>query len=482
MKRRYELFAIILSFLLFFGTIPSVPVSAASNPYGKYQTIGGVTTVRCTWYAWQQAYDRTGVALPALGDGGQWYSNAKNKGLSVGTTAKENSIAVWSGDSYGHVAYVVGVSGNKMTVNEAGQYVGNIVYGNEGIVNGAVWSNVIGSSKTSGSNKKLVGFIYLSTNNSGDHTHIFNEYESYRAEHPHYNYYKCSCGATQTNTNEPNYVESCEICNPLKVTATDDSKPTGFSWYNFENAKSYDLRINKMPSGENILTEFGIKNNEYSYNLPAGDYRAELCAGNVNGTIDWFPTVDFTVGTSNIDIADTYPETPQIEIEVVGNEIFATWNKCDNADKYNAYLTYYTTEEDLINNGLDPESFYASIIWEAEDQELNVGASIGDYMFSSFVAQTNATYRIKVEAINSTTEAKTVAYSEAITIKKYKAGDMNGDEKITDQDAIYLLFSYYFPDEYPINQPADFNKDGNVTDQDAIYLLFYVYFPKEYPI
>ena len=66
-----------------------------------------------------------------------------------------------------------------------------------------------------------------------------------------------------------------------------------------------------------------------------------------------------------------------------------------------------------------------------------------------------------------------------ITIIK---GDINGDKEITDQDAIYLLFSYYFPDKYPVDQPCDFNKDGEVTDQDAIYLLFHYYFPDKYPI
>lgn len=42
----------------------SMTASAASNPFGKWQTINGVTTIRCTYYAWQQAYDNTGVALP----------------------------------------------------------------------------------------------------------------------------------------------------------------------------------------------------------------------------------------------------------------------------------------------------------------------------------------------------------------------------------------------------------------------------------
>ena len=68
------------------------------------------------------------------------------------------------------------------------------------------------------------------------------------------------------------------------------------------------------------------------------------------------------------------------------------------------------------------------------------------------------------------------------SISFFIPGDINGDEEITDQDAIYLLFSYYFPDKYPVDQPCDFNNDGFVTDQDAIYLLFHYYFPDKYPI
>ena len=69
-----------------------------------------------------------------------------------------------------------------------------------------------------------------------------------------------------------------------------------------------------------------------------------------------------------------------------------------------------------------------------------------------------------------------------VIVIDYIKGDTNGDEVITDQDAIYLLFSYYFPDKYPVEQPCDFNNDGEVTDQDAIYLLFHYYFPDKYPI
>ncbi len=59
-------------------------------------------------------------------------------------------------------------------------------------------------------------------------------------------------------------------------------------------------------------------------------------------------------------------------------------------------------------------------------------------------------------------------------------GDLDGDGKVTDDDAILLLFHVFFPKQYVLNQPADFNGDGKVDDDDAIYLLFNSFFPEQY--
>ena len=67
-------------------------------------------------------------------------------------------------------------------------------------------------------------------------------------------------------------------------------------------------------------------------------------------------------------------------------------------------------------------------------------------------------------------------------LPEYTPGDLDGDEKITDKDAIYLLMHSYFPDDYPVNQPLDYNNDGLINDKDAIYLLMHCYFPEDYPI
>ncbi len=66
--------------------------------------------------------------------------------------------------------------------------------------------------------------------------------------------------------------------------------------------------------------------------------------------------------------------------------------------------------------------------------------------------------------------------------KAYIPGDVDGNETVTDADAVYLLYYTFLPDAYPVNQDCDFNGDGVVTDQDAVYLLYYTFLPDQYPI
>lgn len=93
---------IILFALGFF--FPFLFVSASTNPYAKTTSWGDVN---CTWMAWQQTYDRTGIALPGFGNARDWYNDAKNAGFSVGSEPKANSIIVLDNYlEYGHVAFV----------------------------------------------------------------------------------------------------------------------------------------------------------------------------------------------------------------------------------------------------------------------------------------------------------------------------------------------------------------------------------------
>ena len=158
--RRLARFLVLIALFGCFSS--SICVAAATNPYGYWQTYtyNGVQykTVRCTWYAWQQAYDRLGVALPGWGNGGTWLGSAKAAGYQTGSEARPNSIAVWEEPgAWGHCAFVVSVEGNTMTVNEGGMYQ-----------HPTGWDGRSGVGATIGSYRNgtgtLIGFIYLTDN------------------------------------------------------------------------------------------------------------------------------------------------------------------------------------------------------------------------------------------------------------------------------------------------------------------------------
>ena len=67
---------------------------------------------------------------------------------------------------------------------------------------------------------------------------------------------------------------------------------------------------------------------------------------------------------------------------------------------------------------------------------------------------------------------------------RLKAGDLDENNSVDMDDAIYLLFHYFFPEYYPINQyqAPDYDKDGDVDMDDAFYLLYHTYFPERFPI
>jgi len=266
-----------------------VTVFAAENPYPYYQTIDGVQTVRCTYYAWQQAYNNTGVALPNFGDAGTWYSDAANAGYSVGSEARAKSIAVWSGGTYGHVAYVVSVSGDKMTVNEGGQFYNGKVYGIEGVVNGAVWSNVIGSKKTADSDKKLVGFIYLDgvVNETVSVTH--------------------GCTGKTDSITDSNAIVYGTVSKPssflveqfgIRIRKANDTYANGWSLYHASSSRY--VGTSNIPIWFNVNEELGLiltHATSYTYQLYA----------KVNGTAYWSVEKTFTTTSS---VNDTWLLSP----------------------------------------------------------------------------------------------------------------------------------------------------------------------------
>ncbi len=120
-KRLIKVLCAMIALLLITGTVTSnvSEISAegenttvyAGNPF-----YGGWSN--CTWSAWQLVYESTGIALPRLGNAGEWAANAVAYGYYVSSIPAANSIIVWSG----HVGYVTAVSedGASVYVQEGG--------------------------------------------------------------------------------------------------------------------------------------------------------------------------------------------------------------------------------------------------------------------------------------------------------------------------------------------------------------------------
>lgn len=85
---------------------------------------------------------------------------------------------------------------------------------------------------------------------------------------------------------------------------------------------------------------------------------------------------------------------------------------------------------------------------------------------------------------DGTVESNVTIYSIPgnINVVSIKKGDVNGDDEVNSDDAIYLLYYTLLPDLYPINQNADFDGNGDVNSDDAIYLLYYTLLPDIYPL
>lgn len=91
---------------------------SSSNPFRNYWG-------QCTWYAWGRAYEKTGVQLGYRGNAKTWTSGAVS-------TPRANSVAVWTGGTYGHVAFVEKYDGTNIYISEANRVSNQY---SEGVIN-----------------------------------------------------------------------------------------------------------------------------------------------------------------------------------------------------------------------------------------------------------------------------------------------------------------------------------------------------------
>ena len=149
-----KLMVLALSAVTAFSAVPAATVTAAGNPYPTTQDVDrdGLYEIPCTRFAWQCVYDRQGIALPSWGNAVSWWQNAINQGYAVGNEPVPGSIAVWSGDYYGHVAYVTANLGNnRFTVDEGGR-TDKDQTSSHGVAYGYTLTNAVGGRRPYDSN------------------------------------------------------------------------------------------------------------------------------------------------------------------------------------------------------------------------------------------------------------------------------------------------------------------------------------------
>lgn len=85
-----------------------------SDPPNKLQAFEG----NCTWYAFGRANEKLGIVLSNqfIGHAATWWNETD---YPKGSTPAANSLAIWGGGTYGHVAFVEEVNGDNVVFTDA---------------------------------------------------------------------------------------------------------------------------------------------------------------------------------------------------------------------------------------------------------------------------------------------------------------------------------------------------------------------------
>lgn len=298
MKKRFlkKFMILTLSAATVLSSVPATTVTAAGNPYPTTQDVDqdGLYEIPCTRFAWQCVYERQGIALPAWGNAVNWWQNAINQGYAVGNDPLPGSIAVWSGDYYGHVAYVTGGSGDTFTVDEGGRTDLDQT-SSHGIAYGYTLTNSVGGRRPYDSNKILLGFIYPGCRMPGK---------------PYAN-----------------------------VNAGKSGQTTTFTWNATSNTQYYDVYIYKDGESNIYKCQSKVTGTSWTCTLPAGNYRMTVASVNhAKYAYTFSDYVNFTVQAAPVAHTHNYKKvTKKATTKANGY----TQEKCSCGKTRNKKTIYY---------------------------------------------------------------------------------------------------------------------------------------------
>jgi len=85
-------------------------------PGCDYMDNWGMCNRECVSYTAWMVYSNYGISTNGFGNAKDWIFSAQRIGIPVGSTPKIGSVAIYTGGTYGHAMWVVGVEGNQVHV------------------------------------------------------------------------------------------------------------------------------------------------------------------------------------------------------------------------------------------------------------------------------------------------------------------------------------------------------------------------------
>ena len=135
--------------------------------------------------------------------------------------------------------------------------------------------------------------------------------------------------------------------------------------------------------------------------------------------------------------------------------------------------------ENLFENPKDPNTM---VIGFANDINMNGEIAELEFKILDSASEGKTTIGIYCDATSTSGNIDVSIVNGEINITSVIRGDVNGDGKVNNQDAIYLLKYTLNASRYPINQNGDMDGNGKVNNQDAIYLLKHTLNSSRYPL
>ena len=334
--------------------------------------------------------------------------------------------------------------------------------------------------------------------------------------------------------------DGSEWGNPIKVSASDKYITTQQALVSSDNTfkiMTNDLILNENEFGTSSINLYSItpysdleisdlEYNEYSTNGYYMQYlfnltnngttaikgvKTRLYNNATNSSIDYHNDYDVTIlpGETVEYVVDFYNSTykRQTDVKVVVEPLYVNDSNADN-NSATVKVTYDDISvENLINESTEDSMIVGANIFNrgvSQIQNVNVSLVKGnadgtviesktidaidsgkcEHIYFEMSNAEEGIYYIVCDALEN--ENLLGNNSDFIRVSLLSeqgiSGDVDGNESVDSNDAIYLLKNTLLPNKYPIVGDGDVNGDGAVDSDDAIYLLKHTLLPEKYPL